>query len=76
MMNAKLSLHGFWHCQEKGNQDDTPQPISEFQVGLPLLCKRLILVYPNTRRPNPNKYWDYVFYNYSTGKALIKKIST
>ena len=49
MMNAKLSLHGFWHCcQEKGNQDDTPQPISEFQVGLPLLWKRLILVYPNT----------------------------
>ena len=29
-----------------------------------------------TRRPDPNKYWDYVFYYYSKGKARIKKSLT
>ena len=36
----------------------------------------IIAFYKITRRPDPNKYWDYVFYYYSKEKARIKKSST
>ena len=51
MMDAKLSLHGFWHCHENG-LIETIQAISHnLYVSLKLASLyyglRLILVYPN-----------------------------
>ena len=51
MMNAKLSLHGFWHCHEnrlaKTNQT-IPHNLFVSVKLTSLYCGlRLILVYPN-----------------------------
>ena len=43
MMNAKRSVHRFGPCHENEviRTNDTPQLISEFQVGFPLLWIRI-----------------------------------
>ncbi len=51
MMNAKLSLHGFWHCHENG-LIKTIQTIPHnlyvsFKLASLYCGLRLILVYPN-----------------------------
>ena len=51
MMNAKLSLHRFWHCHENRLIKTTPTIPHNLHVSFKLASLyfglRLILVYPN-----------------------------
>ena len=51
MMNAKLSLHGFWHCHEnrliKTIQTIPHNLYVSFKLASLYCGLRLILVYPN-----------------------------
>ena len=51
MMNAKLSLHGFWHCHENGlikTIQTIPHNLYVSVKLTSLYCGlRIILVYPN-----------------------------
>ena len=51
MMNAKLSLHGFWHCDENGLIKTIQKIPHNIYVSFKLASLhyglRLILVYPN-----------------------------
>ena len=51
MMNAKLGLHGFWHCYENGINKGVKTIRHNLYVSFnlaSLYCGlRLILVYPN-----------------------------
>ena len=48
MMNAKLSLHGFWHCHENGLIKTIPHnKYVSFKMASLYWGLWLILVYPN-----------------------------
>ena len=53
MMNAKLNLHGFWHCHENGLIKTIQTIPHNLYVSVKLTPLnhglRLILVYPNTQ---------------------------